>query len=107
MYVTRVSETTAVALQAKRLVLALQMMMPWLSWLSLVGCVGDGAEVAKEKEPPVEYNCFCFPVAGEDEPVFIPDGESYVSYVVQAVPCSVKYTRYEEVLTCDVQQAVL
>lgn len=45
-----------------------------LSWLSLLGCAEDDAE-AKEKDHPIEYNCFCFPVVGEDEPFFIPDGE--------------------------------
>ncbi|CAN0365522.1 unnamed protein product [Pylaiella littoralis] len=44
-----------------------------MSWLSLLRCVEDDA-AANGRSPPVEYNCFCFPV-GDDELVFIPDAK--------------------------------
>lgn len=47
-----------------------------MSWrlLALLACVDDGATKQRDQER-VEYNCFCFPAGGEDEAVFIPDGE--------------------------------
>lgn len=42
--------------------------------LSLCGCVDDGAASQEREQQQIEYNCFCFP-GGEEESVFIPDGE--------------------------------
>ena len=51
--------------------------------LSLLGCAEDDSsndDVKRQnealvKQPPVEYACFCFPVAEDEPPVFVPDGE--------------------------------